>query len=242
MLESLDVAVLARALRTGTRLRDKLVVLEIDPSAAGDPGRLDALDAIAADLSLARSFGIRLVTVCAPGTGPGPLGALGPALRLIAALERHGERGVSLPAAGLVTVHRIPAAALALAPGTPPMIPVVSTTVLIHLSALGYVPILIPPIRDAAGEPVTDLEPGVIAGFIAQSMSAALLVLPVGHAPTPPAQDTGAEIRPGQPPLPPVVVTGPASPGTLIADILLHAPDVPADPAGLAGTTRVVLP
>ena len=227
-----DPAVLARAIRTGTRLREKLVVLEIDPAAAGDAA---VLEAVAADLALARALGIRLVAACDPGSGPRPLDGLGPALRLVAALERKGERGVTLPAAGVVTVHRIPAAAVAAAPGVPSMIPVVNAPVLIHLSALGYIPILVPPAVDGAGEGVTDLAAEALAGLVARFMSAAMLVLPSGRAA--PSGDT-----PGLPALPPVVVTGPAAPGTLIADILLNAPEMPAAPAGIPGAgTPLVL-
>jgi len=209
----LDAAVLAQALRAGIRLRDKVVVLAVDGAEAADPAKIDA---IAADLALARALGIKVVTVIDPGKGSGPLDAQRPALGLAAALDRCGERGVSLPATGIVTVHRIPPEALAAAPGMPAMIPVVNTMVLIHLSTLGYVPIVLPPIADAAGEAV-ELGAAAIAVFIAQFMSAALLVLP----------EAAPLVGPADPPIPPIVVSGSASPGSLITSILLHAPEVP---------------
>ncbi|MFT3765655.1 MAG: hypothetical protein QM820_09085 [Minicystis sp.] len=218
----LDAAVLAGGLRAAIRLRDKVVIVEIDAAAAADPAKIEAL---AADLALARALGIRVIIVTEPGAGPGPLDVQAPALRLRAALERHGERGLSLPAAGIVMVHRIPMAALAAAPGVPSMIPVVDTAVLIHLSALGHVPILLPPIADAEGAAV-DLGAGAIAVFVAQFMSAALLVLSPESARAQPA-DPGA----GLPPAPPIVALSPITPGSLVADILLHAPSAPAEPA-----------
>jgi hypothetical protein len=222
MQAMLDSAAIAGALRAGIRLRDKVIVLSVD--AARDPARIDA---IAADLSLARSLGAQVLTVAAAGEGPLPLDAQGPALRLLAALERHGERGVALPAAGLVTVHRIPLAAAA--PGVPTMIPVVNTTVLIHLLALGYVPVLFAPAVDAEGGAV-DLGAGMLATFVAQFMGAALLVLSPDASVEAPAAGSGL------PPVPPIVVTDPASPGRLIADILHHAPNVPVAPAGVAAS------
>lgn len=213
----LDAAVLAQALRAGIRLRDQVVVLEVDPVAATDPARMETL---AADLALARALGIQVITVCPVGAGSGPLDAHGPALRLGAALDRHGARSVLLPAAGMVTVHILPPEAVAAAPGVPAMIPVINTVVLIHLSALGYIPILVPPVVDAAGQAVA-LGAGALAVFLAQFLSAALLVLPVGS-------EAPVGAQPGLPALPPVLTTGPASPGSLIAGILLHAPEVPA--------------
>jgi len=201
--------VLARALRTGIGLRDKVVVLQLEAAALVDPVRIEA---IAADVALGRALGLRLIAVCEPGSGPGALDAQGPALRLIAALERHGATGVALPAAGLVTVH--------------PGLPVVNAMVLVQLCSLGYVPILLLPVADAAGV-LVDLAPAALAAAVARFTDAALLVL-MGDGCAPPGM-----------PSPPVVSTQAASPGQLLADILLYDPattgDTPRPPA-LAGS------
>lgn len=202
----LDTSLLARALRAGIRLRDKVVVLEVGQAAASDP---DKRELLAEDLALARALGIRLVTVCALGAGPGLLDVQGPALRLVAALQRRGERGVVVAAASVVTVHRVPAA----------IIPVVNPAVLLHLSALGYLPLLVPPAADAEGQPV-DLGAGDIGMFVARYTSAAMLLR--AHAGAPAAL---GEAGPG-PPVPPVLVTSLGGPGSMIADLLLNAPEV----------------
>jgi hypothetical protein len=220
----LDVAELARALRAGSLLRDKLVVFEVDPGAANDPAKIEAL---ATDIALARGLGIRLVAVCEPGTGPGPLDAQGPALRLVEALEGRGEHGVPLLAAGVVKVHRIPKEAVAYVPDLPPVVPVVNPALLIHLTALSYIPILVTPIADSEGHTVTDLAASIIAGYIAQFMGASLLLLVSGPLPPPPTEGPAAALAAGMPPLPPVVVTGPAAPGKLLSDILMNAPEAP---------------
>ena len=230
----IDADVLARGLRAGVRLRDKMVVVEIDPAAAAEPAKLDAL---ATDLALARALGLRIITVCTPGAGLGSLDALRPALHLTSALDRHQQRGISLPAAGVVTVHRIPQAALAAAPGTPPMIPVVNIAILVHLVALGYVPILVPPVVDASGEPATDVATGAVAEIVARFVGAALLLVSPSGAQLPLFGEAS-----GLPKLPPVVVLGPSVPGALIADILLNAPEAPASPVGIPGATQVAAP
>jgi hypothetical protein len=216
-----EPAAIAEALRAGIRLRDKVIVLSVD--ALRDPARIDV---IAADLALARALGAQVLVVASAGEGPRPLDAQGPGLRLLAALERQGERGVLLPAASLVTVHRIPLAAAT--PGVPTMIPVVNIAVLVHLLALGYVPILFAPAVDAEGGAV-DLGANMLAMFVAQFTSAALLLVSPDGAP-PEAPEAGA----GLPPTPPIVVTDLASPGRLIADMLHHAPNAPVAPAGAA--------
>jgi len=214
-----DPAVLARALRAGAQLRDKVVVVTVDPATLDDPQKVDPL---AADLALARSLGIRMVTVCDPGAGPGPLDAQRPALRLVAALEKQGERGVALPAAGLVTVHRLPPT-----PSVPAILPVVNPILLIHLCSLGYLPILLLPVADTAGQ-VVDTRAGVIAAAVAQFMAAPLLVSLDAAAPgaAPPSPVSGPP-SPGQP------VTITAAPGHLLLDVLLNAPP----PAPLSAAT-----
>lgn len=225
----LDAAVLAGGLRAAIRLREKTVVLAIDAAISSDPACTGAL---AADLALARALGLRPIVACEPGAGSGPLDAQGPALRLRAALDQHGERGALVPAAGLLTIHSIPLAQ----PGVPSMIPVVDTTILIHLSALGYIPILLPPAADAEGQPA-DAGAGLLAVFIAQFMSAALLVIPPAITPRDPAG-----IESGLPAVPPIVPLSPPAPGSLIADILLNAPDLPAAPEALPASANMVLP
>jgi hypothetical protein len=223
----MPAAAIAEALRAGIQLRDKVIVLSV--AVTCDPARIEI---IAADLALARALGAQVLTVVAAGEGPLPLDAQGPALRLLAALERHGERGVALPAAGLVTVHRIPLAAAT--PGVPTMIPVVNIAVLVHLLALGYVPVLFAPAVDAAGRAV-DIDVGLLAVFVAQLMGAALLLLSPDDARVE-ATAAGA----GLPPLPPIVVTDTASPGRLIADMLQHAQSAPLASTGIAASNAAL--
>jgi hypothetical protein len=213
-----ESAAITEALRAAARLRDKVIVLSVD--AARDPAQSDGL---AADLALARTLGARVLAVAPAGEGPLPLDAQGPALRLVAALERHGERGVLLPAAGLVTVHRLPLTAAA--PGVPTMIPVANTTILLHLVTLGYVPVVFAPAIDATGAAV-DLETAALAAFVAQFIGAAMLLLSPG--------ESAPVTSPGLPPLPPIVVT---TPGRLIMEMLHHAPNVPI---AVPGQTSVV--
>ena len=190
----LDAAVLARALRAGIGLRDKVVVVQLAAAALADPAQLEA---IAGNLALARALGVRLLVVGEPGPGPGPLDGPAPALRLVAALARHGATGVVLPAASLVTVH--------------PGMPVVNAMVLVQLCSLGYVPILLLPVADAAGV-VVDLAPAALAAAVARFTDAALLVVMGDAAPA------------GLLPTPPTVTTRAAAPGQLLADVLLYEP------------------
>jgi hypothetical protein len=207
-----ESSAITEALRAGARLRDKVIVLSVD--AARDAAQIDA---IAAELALARALGARVLAVAPAGEGPQPLDAQGPGLKLLAAIERHGERGVLLPATGLVTIHRIPAAAAASSPGVPTMIPVANATILLHLLALGYVPVVYAPAVDATGAAV-ELATATLAAFVAQFTGAAMLLLSPGEAPP--------VAVPGLPPLSAIVVT-PASPGRLIAEMLQHAPSLP---------------
>ena len=209
-----DAGVLARALRAGSRLRDKVIVLDVDASITSEA---DKLELFAADLALARSSGIRAVCVVEPGSGAGPLDAQAPALSLVRALERYGERGLTIPASGLVTVHRVPPEAVAAAPGTPAFIPVVVPTALLHLSTLGYVPVLLLPVADAAGAAI-ELDAVDVAAYVAHSLGAVLLVRtsPKAHA---------LQAAAPSPSQPKSIVAAANEPGRLIADILLNAPE-----------------
>lgn len=172
----LDVAVLARALRTAIGLRDKVVVVRVDTAAVADPARLEP---IAADLALARALGVRMIALVEPA--PDAPDTQGPALHLTAALGRHGTTGVAVPAASLVTVH--------------PGMLVVNAMVLVQLCSLGYVPTLF--------LPLVDLEPAALAAAVARFTDAALLVSLVpgppaaGALPSPPVVTSHAG-APGQ--------------------------------------------
>ncbi len=232
---------LARALRAGIQLRDKVVVLELAPAALDDPQQLEA---IASDVALGRAIGMRMVAVCEPGAGSGPLDAQRPALRLAAALDKHGERGVPLPAAGVVTAHRLPP--IAVTAGAPAVIPVIRTIILIHLCTLGYVPILLLPVVDAAGEaiPVADAGVGVIAAAVAQFMGAPLLVAVGGPGTTAEAQATPPPDAAAPPPPPSgqaIRVTTSAAPGQILLDILLHAPPLAPAPPVSPGEMKGIL-
>jgi hypothetical protein len=224
MLES---AAMADALRAGTRLRDKVIVVSVD--AAYDAERIDAL---ASDLALARALGTHVLAVAGAGVGPLPLDGQGPALRLRAGLERHRERPVLLPATGLLTIHRIPLAAAS--PGVPSMIPVLNPAIFLQLLALGYVPVVFAPAVDAAGG-VVEFSADSLAALVAQFMGAALLALSPASAAEPPVA------APSLPPMPPIVVTDPVSPGRLIADLLHHAPSLPVTPTVVTGSGAALL-
>ena len=145
---------LARALRAAIGLRDKVVVVRLDAATLADP---TGIEATAADLALGRALGVRMIAIC-EGRAPKPPG---PALRLAAALERHGAMGVALPAEGIVTVHA--------------GMPVVNAMVLVQLCSLGYVPVLYPPVADAAGV-VVDLAPEALAAAVARFTDAARVI------------------------------------------------------------------
>jgi hypothetical protein len=100
------------------------------------------------------------------------------------------------------------------------MIPVANTTILLHLLALGYVPVVFAPAVDAAGGAI-DLETAALAAFVAQFIGAALLLLSPG--------ESAPATSPGLPPVPPIVVT---SPGRLLMEMLQHAPNLPVAAPG----------
>jgi hypothetical protein len=232
------------AIRAGARLRDKVIVVSIEapqalreaPLATADP---EHIDAVAADLALLRAFGAKALVVAAAGVGPAPLDAQGPALRLHAALARHEERGVLLPATGLVTVQRIPAAGRA--PVTPSMIPIVNGTLLIYLLALKYVPLVYAPAVDSAGAAV-ELGTGTLAAFLAQAAGAALvLVAPSSVAEASQALREASLASAAAAGLPPIVPTEPG-PGRLISDILRYAPNLPITAAPATAPSATVPP
>jgi hypothetical protein len=216
------------AIRAGARLRDRVIVVSIE--AAADR---EHIDGIAADLALARAFGAKSLVVAPAGVGPGALDAQGPALSLHAALARHEERGVLLPASGLVTVDRAPAAGRASStPAAPPMPPAVNGTLLIYLLALKYVPIVFGPAVDSAGTAV-ELGMGTLAAFVAQAAGAAMVLV----APSSVAEASGAAAN-----LPPIVPTEPSGPGRLMSDILRYAPNLPVVAAPATAPSATIPP
>jgi hypothetical protein len=233
MVES---AALADAIRAGGRLRDKVIVVAVEASWDGD-----RIDAVAADLAAARAFGAKVLAVAAVGPGPLPLDAQGPAVRLHAALARHEERGVLLPASGIVTVQRTPVAARAPAtPAGPSTVPVVNDTLLIYLLALKYVPIVFAPAVDAAGAAV-ELAAGTLGAFVAHSTGAALLLVAPASVSETSAAASGlpplVALPPGGVAVATIVGTEPSEPGRLLADILRHAPSIPAAPTAATAPT-----
>ena len=117
-------------------------------------------------------------------------------------------------------MHRLPPT-----PHNPALLPVVNPILLIHLCSLAYLPILLLPVADTAGE-VVDIQASVIAAAVAQFMGAALLVSLGGAQPSPaPPSEAAAPPPPGQP------ATVTAAPGQLLLDVLLNAPPPALAPA-----------
>jgi hypothetical protein len=221
-------------IRAGARLRDKVIIVSIEAS-----WDRDSIDAAAADLALARAFGAKMLVVAAAGVGPAAIDAQGPALHLHAALAKHEERGVLLPATGLVTVQRLPAAGRA--PGTPSMIPIVNGTLLVYLLALKYVPLVFAPAVDAAGAAV-EIGTGTLAAFVAQAAGAALVLVAPSSVAEASQALREAPLAPGAAAgLPPIVPTEPG-PGRLISDILRAAPNLPVTPAPATAPSATVPP
>jgi acetylglutamate kinase len=148
---TLDPIGLRRALSSSIGGRGKVAVVHAGAQAFGGA---EALDAVASDLALLRALGARLVVVCASGPG---------AFELVAALARHGEKGVVLPAAGLVRA----ASATSLT--------AVDSVLIIQLTSLAYIPIVSPPALDASGA-LVEVCPEALAAGIAMFTGAQRLV------------------------------------------------------------------
>ena len=166
------------ALRALQALRDKTVVIAVGEAVLRDPS---ASRAVAEQVGLLRTGGVRPVIVCEAAGHPGRPDALSLARTLVGALAAENERGLVLPAMNVMSVHALPAAVAAPLPA-PGLalpdgrrgLPVVNPVSLVHLQALGYVPVLVPPVMDQDGT-VVDAGARAVAAAVANALDAAAL-------------------------------------------------------------------
>jgi hypothetical protein len=176
---------LSHALQTAVEMRDKFVVLQLEPGALLEPKWIETL---ATSLALLRRLDLRLIIVADEEAGGGLQAALpGSAVRLQAAIGRQGQRAILLSAASLISVQKLMIAAPAAQnpdgtlqwTGTPNLvpkyIPVVDQVILSQLCSLRYIPILLLPLVDTAGERV-DLPASEVLAEVGKFMDASLLV------------------------------------------------------------------
>jgi hypothetical protein len=161
-------ATLSRALKAAVGLRDKVVVVRLDPRAKS-PVQLDEFEAMGEFLSLLRSLDVRVIVVFGAGSqgptdavadAPADAPALSPAAvtRLQAAVLRHGQKAVSLLSSGVISSPLL-----------------IDQVLLTQLCMLRYIPILILPVLDGTGRTL-HLSADEVGVAIGKYMDAALLV------------------------------------------------------------------
>ncbi len=156
-----DAALLHQVLSSAVQLRDKVLVVRAEAGALASEEQVAQL---AATLALLRQLGSRVIVVL------GPADAQLHGVRLMTAISRHGQRALLLPAAGVLTGNR-QATAEAQA-----VLPVVVDQVLLgQLCSLGYVPLLLLPLIDESGVPIS-VSADEVTAAVALFLDAALLV------------------------------------------------------------------
>ena len=211
---------LRAALRALQALRDKTVVVAVGEAVLRD---LPAARAVAEQVGLLRAGGVRPVLVCGAAGPEGPRDALALARTLVGALAAENERGLVLPALNVMSVHVLPATVAAPLPA-PSLalpdgrrgLPVVNPVSLVHLQALGYVPVLVPPVMDQDGT-VVDAGARAVAAAVANALDAAALA---SLCPAAGAEGTVA----GLPPRTAWIELAPAAAGELLAQLLVPHP------------------
>jgi acetylglutamate kinase len=201
----MDLAALSQALRAAVSLRDQVVVVRLDPAALETP---EHLEGIARSLALLRALDLRVIVVSA-------IRAQAP--QLVAAISRHGQRALAVLTAGVITVHKLMVPAPdAGAPGSaamvPMYIPVVDQALLVQLCSLRYIPLLMLPVVDEAGQPI-DLSDDEVGAAVGKFLEARLVVFLHG-AGSAPAAPPAADGRP-------TMVLSAAEPEKLFAELLL---------------------
>jgi hypothetical protein len=213
---------LRAALRALQALRDKTVVVAVGEEILRDP---PAARAVAEQVGLLRAGGVRPVLVCGAAGPEGSRDALTLARTLVGALAAENERGLVLPALNVMSVHVLPAAVAAAAPLPAPSLvfadgrrglPVVNPVSLVHLQALGYVPVLVPPVMDQDGA-VVDAGARAVAAAVANALDAAAL------ASLCPASGAEGTVE-GLPPRTAWIELAPVAAGELLAQLLVPHP------------------
>jgi len=163
----MELPALSQALLGTVALRDKVVVVRLEPAALASP---EHVEGIGRTLALLRALDLRVIVVLAAPEGSHPGGAP----QLIAAIGRHDQRALALLPHGVVrTLPLVP-------------FPLVDQALLIQLCSLRYVPILMMPVLDDAASPV-DLSADQVAAAIARFLDAVMVVhVHAGEAPSPP--------------------------------------------------------
>ncbi|MEN9796425.1 MAG: hypothetical protein RL653_121 [Pseudomonadota bacterium] len=173
----------------------------------GDAVASDAalLRPVSEQVALLRSSGVRPVLVCEAPSAAAVTVANASARALVAALEAEGERGLVLPTLNVLTVHTLPPAVAAAGPLPAPgvvladgrfALPVVNPVALVHLQALGYVPVLVPPVADLAGGWV-ELGACAVAAALANALEAPAVISFCGPAEQAHGRTTWLEVAPG---------------------------------------------
>lgn len=198
----MDISALSQALLSSVALRDKVVVVRLDPT-----GVEDHLEDIARSLALLRALDLRVIVIHGPRT-PQRRAAKQPPLtdvapQLIAAIARYEQRAVAVLPHGVIQVL--------------PMVPfpLVDQALLIQLCSLRYIPVLMMS---------ADLAADQVAATVGKFLDAALVVHlqeGKGAASSPPRVE-------GEPR---TIHLSAASTDKLLAELLLKAAD-PADPRG----------
>ena len=209
------------ALRALQALRDKTVVVEVGEEVLQDPS---AARALAEQVGLLRTGGVRPVLVC-EAAGAGRPDALSLARTLVGALAAESERGLVLPAMNVMSIHALPPSVVAAAPPPAPSLaladgrrglPVVNPVSLVHLQALGYVPVLVAPLMDQDGV-VVDAGARAVAVAVGTALDAA-----AGASLCPAGGTEGTDG--GLPPRTAWIELAPVAAGELLAQLLVPTP------------------
>lgn len=210
------------ALRALQGLRDKTVVVAVGEEVLRDPARTHLL---AEQVGLLRIGGVRPVLVCDAAGTTGHLEALSQARTLVGALAAENERGLVLPAMNVMSVHALPAPVAEAIPLPAPSLsladgrrglPVVNPVSLVHLQALGYVPVLAAPVMDQDGT-VVEVGARAVAAAVAHALDAAALA---SLCPAPGTEGTEQAL----PPRRAWLELAPAAAGELLAQLLVQPP------------------
>jgi hypothetical protein len=191
----MELPALSQALLGTVALRDKVVVVRLEPAALASP---EHVEGIGRTLALLRALDLRVIVVHAAPEGAHPGGAP----QLIAAIGRHDQRALALLPHGVVrTLPLVP-------------FPLVDQALLIQLCSLRYVPILMMPVLDDAARPV-DLSADQVAAAIARFLDAVMVVhVHAGEAASPPRVE-------GEPP---AVAVRAGDSDAMLGELLARAP------------------
>jgi hypothetical protein len=153
----MELPALSQALRSSVALRDKVLVVLLEPGALAVA---EHVEGIAQTLALLRALDLRVIVVHASPAGEGAADATP---KLIGAIAQHEQRALCILPHGVVrTLPMLP-------------FPLIDQALLIQLCSLRYIPILMMPVVDEAAAPV-DLSAEQVASAVAKFLEALLVV------------------------------------------------------------------